>query len=210
MALINNRPFLEYLLDYLIVQGVSSVILSVGYKHEVITNHFKRRYRSVQIDYAVEEEPLGTGGGIRLAFWRVKGDKAIILNGDSMFRADLAELEKSHLSKKADVTIALRKLKNTGRYGRVTLDRQRRIRGFEEKNENAGPGLINAGVYLMEKLFLMEPYFRGRFSIEKDCFERFYSTSRMFGFPAGGYFLDIGIPEDYQKAQDEFTGFKDR
>jgi D-glycero-alpha-D-manno-heptose 1-phosphate guanylyltransferase len=209
MALINDRPFLEYLLDYLIVQGVSRVVLSVGYKREIITTHFKDRYRSLPIEYAVEEEPLGTGGGIRLALWKIRGGRAVILNGDSIFRTDLKALEAAHLLKKADITLALRKLQNTGRYGRVTLNRQKRITGFEEKNEGAGPGLINAGVYIMEKLFLMEPHFRGKFSIEKDCFERFYGTSRMFGFPAGGYFLDIGIPLDYLKAQDEFKGFKD-
>ena len=209
MALVNNRPFLEYLLDYLITQGVSRAILSVGYKREIITSHFKDRYRSLPIEYAVEEEPLGTGGGIRLAFWRIRGVRAVILNGDSIFRTDLKALETAHLLKKADVTLALRKQEHTGRYGRVTLNRQRRITGFEEKNDGAGPGMINAGVYIMEKLFLMEPHFRGKFSIETDCFERFYGTSRMFGFPTGGYFLDIGIPMDYLKAQDEFKGFKD-
>lgn len=210
MALINDRPFLEYLLDYLITQGVSRVVLSVGYKHESITTHFKGKYRSLPIEYAVEEEPLGTGGGIRLALWRIRDKRAVILNGDSIFRTDIRALEKAHLLKKADVTLALRKLENTGRYGRVTLNRQRRITGFEEKNEGGGPGLISAGVYIMEKIFLMHPHFRGKFSIEKDCFERFYGTSRMFGFPSAGYFLDIGIPQDYHKAQDEFKGFKDR
>ena len=210
MALINGRPFLEYLLDFLIVQGVERVVLSVGYKREVITEHFKNRYRTLEVEYSVEEEPLGTGGGIRLSFWRVKGDRALVLNGDSIFRTDLKILEQAHLAKKAEVTLALRKLANTGRYGRVTLNRQRRISGFEEKNEGAGPGLINAGVYFIEKSFLMEPHFRGRFSIEKDCFEKFYGSSRMFGFPAVGYFLDIWIPEDYHKAQHEFKGFEDR
>jgi D-glycero-alpha-D-manno-heptose 1-phosphate guanylyltransferase len=210
MALINGRPFLEYLLDYLKTQGVKRVVLSVGYKHEIIGQHFGDRYLGVSLDYAVEQEPLGTGGGIRLAFWRVKADRALVLNGDSIFRTSLGDLMKTHLSKKADVTIALRQLDNTGRYGRVTLNRLKRITGFEEKNAHAGPGLINAGVYVMEKMFLMEPHFRGKFSIEKDCFEQFFGSSRMFGLPARGYFLDIGIPGDYKKAQDEFKGFKDR
>jgi len=209
MALINGRPFLEYLLDYLIVQGIIRVVLSVGYKHEIIRAHFRNRYRTLEVDYAVEEEPLGTGGGIRLAFWRITGDRAVVMNGDSIFRIDLSKLEHAHLHRKADVTLALRKLKNTGRYGRVTLNRQHRITGFEEKSENAGTGLINAGVYFMEKSFLMKPGFRGKFSIEKDCFELLYGSTRMYGFPSDGYFLDIGIPEDYHKAQDEFAGFKD-
>jgi D-glycero-alpha-D-manno-heptose 1-phosphate guanylyltransferase len=210
MALVNGRPFLEYLFDFLLAQKIERVVLSVGYKHEFIENHFKNKYRSLNIDYAVEEEPLGTGGGTRLSFWRVSGKRAIVLNGDSIFRIDIAALWDLHLKKKADATIALRKLGNTGRYGRVTLDRQRRINAFEEKNEAAGPGLINGGIYIIEKAFLMDPYFRGRFSIEKDCFEKFHTSARMFGLPVKGYFLDIGIPEDYKKAQDEFTGFTDR
>lgn len=209
MALINGRPFLEYLLDYLIGQGIQRVVLSVGYKREIISSHFGNRYRSLEIDYAVEEEPMGTGGGIRFSFWRIKGNRAVVMNGDSIFRMDIQALLTAHIAKKADASLALRKLSNTGRYGRVTLNRQRRITGFEEKNENAGPGLINAGVYVLEKAFLMEPHFRGKFSIEKDCFEKYFNISRMFGFPAEAYFLDIGIPEDYNKAQHEFAGFKD-
>jgi len=210
MALINGRPFLEYLLDYLILQGVTRAVLSVGYKRDVISTHFKKCYRTLDIDYAVEEEPLGTGGGIRLSFWRIGADRAVVMNGDSMFRIDLKALEQAHIARRADVTLSLRKLENTGRYGRVTLNRQRRITGFEEKNEKQGPGLINGGVYVIEKRFLMDPDFRGKFSIEKDCFEKYFDKARMFGFPSEGYFLDIGIPEDYLKAQDEFAGFKDR
>lgn len=209
MALINGRPFLEYLFDYLIGQGIERVVLSVGYKREIISSHFGNRYRSLELDYAVEEEPMGTGGGIRFSFWRIKGSRAVVMNGDSIFRMDIQALLKAHIAKKADASLALRKLANTGRYGRVTLNRQRRITGFEEKNENAGPGLINAGVYVLEKTFLMDPQFRGKFSIEKDCFEKYFGIARMFGYPAEGYFLDIGIPEDFNKAQHEFAGFKD-
>ncbi len=210
MALINGRPFLEYLLDYLLAQGIKKVVLSVGYKREIITDHFKNRYRTIEIEYAVEEEPMGTGGGIRLSFWRIRGDRALVMNGDSLFRIDLNAFEQAHLAKKANATLALRKLGDTIRYGRVTLNRQRRITGFEEKNEKHGPGLINGGVYIIEKMFLMDPGFRGKFSIEKDCFEKYYGQARIFGFPSEGYFLDIGIPEDYHKAQHEFEGFKDR
>ena len=209
MAHINNRPFLEYLFDYLISQGVSKVVISVGYKNEIISNHFKDHYKSLEVVYAVENEPLGTGGGIRLAFWKIEGPRALVMNGDSLFRADYRALLEFHLRKKADATLALRKLSDTGRYGRVTMNRTRRITGFEEKGLSAGPGYINGGVYIIEKLFLMEPEFRGRFSIEKDCFEPKTSYSRLFGFPSDDYFLDIGIPEDYARAQHEFAAFHD-
>ena len=209
MAIINRRPFLEYLFDYLISQGVKKAVLSVGYKHELISNHFKNRYRTLKLDYVVETEPLGTGGGIRLSLWKIDGLRALVMNGDSLFRFDYRSMFDFHLKKKADVTIALCNFNNTGRYGRVSINRNRRITGFSEKDEKAGPGLINGGVYIIEKYFLMEPEFRGRFSIEKDCFQHYYPDSRMYGYPVDGYFLDIGIPEDYNKAQHEFTAFKD-
>ena len=210
MALINGRPFLEYLLDFLLLQKIEKAVLSVGYMHEAIQNHFRNKYRDLDIEYAVENEPMGTGGGIRLALWKIHGLRAVVLNGDSIFRIDIGALRDEHLKKKADATLALRKLNNTGRYGRVALNTQRRILAFEEKNGSAGPGLINGGVYIIEKAFLMDPCFRGKFSIEKDCFERYHTSSRMFGLPLKGYFLDIGIPEDYKKAQDEFAGFENR
>ncbi len=209
MALINNRPFLEYLFDYLIAQGIEKVVLSVGYKHEIISSYFKDRYKSLAIQYSIENEPLGTGGGIRLALWKIDAPRALVMNGDSIFRLDYQALMEFHLKKKASATLALRKLDDTGRYGCVSMNRTRRITGFVEKGLSTGPGYINGGVYIIEKVFLMEPEFRGRFSMEKDCFENYYHLAKLFGFPAEGYFLDIGIPDDYMKAQNEFTAFKD-
>ncbi|MFZ4523371.1 MAG: nucleotidyltransferase family protein [Bacteroidales bacterium] len=209
MALINKRPFLEYLFDYLITQGVTKVVLAVGYKHEIISDHFRKQYKSLPLHYSIENEPLGTGGGIRLALWKVDGLRALVMNGDSLFKVDMPALMDFHLKKKADATLALRKLTDTARYGSVKVNRARRITGFAEKGAENGPGFINGGVYIIEKYFLMEPEFRGRFSMEKDCFENYYPHSKLFGFPAEGYFLDIGIPEDYEKAQHEFAAFKD-
>ena len=209
MAIINNRPFLEYLFDYLINQGVTKVVLAVGYMHERISDHFHDRYKSLSIFYSVENEPLGTGGGIRLALWKIEGARALVMNGDSLFKLDYQALMDFHVKKKADATLALRRLDDTGRYGRVSMNRTRRIKGFEEKGLSTGPGFINGGVYIIEKMFLMEPGFRGRFSLERDCFEQFYPGLKLFGFPAAGYFLDIGIPDDYLKAQHEFAAFTD-
>jgi D-glycero-alpha-D-manno-heptose 1-phosphate guanylyltransferase len=209
MALVNQRPFLEYLFDYLISQGVDKAVLSVGYKNEAISRHFRNQYKSLAIQYAVENEPLGTGGGIRLALWKIEGLRALVMNGDSLFKLDYRTLMEFHLKKKADATLALRKLNDTGRYGCVTMNHARRITGFKEKVLSAGPGYINGGVYIIEKYFLMEPEFRGRFSIEKDCFEKYCPYANFFGFASDCYFLDIGIPEDYQKAQHEFAAFKD-
>ncbi len=207
MAPVNGRPFLEYLFDTLIDGGVTRAVLSVGFRAEIIMEHFGARYRSLGLEYAVESEPLGTGGGIRLALWKVQDLRALVVNGDSLFRLDYRAMLEFHMKKKADATLALRKLGDTDRYGRVMMNRARRINGFEEKRVGAGSGYINGGVYIIEKYFLMEPEFRGRFSIEKDCFEKYYPEAALFGFPSDGYFLDIGIPGDYTKAQHEFQAF---
>jgi D-glycero-alpha-D-manno-heptose 1-phosphate guanylyltransferase len=208
MALINGRPFLEYLFDYLLFQGVDKTVLAVGYKYEVILDHFSNKYKDMQIDYSIENEPLGTGGAIRLAMWKIKGERALVLNGDSMLRVDYREMYKQHMSKNASLTMAVLKVGNANRYGAVEMNRTGRITGFMEKQEEKKAGYINGGVYFIEKQYLMNPDFRGRFSMEKDCFERFHLESQFFGYRTDGYFIDIGIPSDYKRAQDEFSGFE--
>jgi D-glycero-alpha-D-manno-heptose 1-phosphate guanylyltransferase len=204
MALVNGRPFLEYLFDFMILKGINSVILSTGYKSSAIKSHFKDHYRTLALTYAVEDEPLGTGGGIKNAFHKVRGEEAFVFNGDSLFIIDLFSMAQAHKKENASVTLGLRHLGETGRYGTVTIDSFHRIRGFQEKKENPGAGYINAGVYILNKAFITGTLFREKFSIEKDCFEKYYREFLMLGYPAEGYFLDIGIPEDFKRAQDEF------
>lgn len=209
MALINDKPFLEYLLNFLTGQGIRKVILSVGYKQEMIREHFKDHYKHLVISYAVEEEPLGTGGGILNALQQAEGDSVFALNGDSMFRIDLVAMQVKHQKEAADLTMALRYMDDTSRFGTVKIDADKRVTGFYEKNDDSEPGYINGGIYLINKNFLVSSSFGKKFSIEKDCFEKCYKESRIFGYPANGYFLDIGIPEDYMTAQDEFRRFED-
>jgi len=209
MALINGTPFLEYLLNYLTGQGIVKIILSVGHKRELIHDHFRNRFRHLTISYAVEEEPLGTGGGIRNALEQVEGDSVFALNGDSMFRIDLNAMQHLHQKSEADLTMALRYLDDTSRYGTVKINLDKRVTGFIEKAPDSPPGYINGGIYLIKKDYLLS-YPQGQaFSIEKDCFEKSFTGSKIFGYPARGYFIDIGIPEDYMTAQDEFKRFED-
>ena len=209
MALINDKPFLEYLLNFLTGQDIRKVILSIGYKREMILNYFKDRYKHLPIFYAIEEEPLGTGGGIVNAMEQVEEECAFVLNGDSMFRIDMHAMLQFHLKIKADLTMALRYLDDTSRFGTVKIDQTKKVTGFNEKKQDACPGYINGGVYLINKGFLLSGSFGKQFSIEKDCFEKCYKEAGIFGYPSKGYFLDIGIPEDYMTAQDEFKRFDD-
>jgi D-glycero-alpha-D-manno-heptose 1-phosphate guanylyltransferase len=209
MALVNGHPFLEYLLNYLTGQDIHKVILSVGYKSEQISTYFKDHYKGMQICYAIEDEPLGTGGGIKNAFSQVEGDRAFTMNGDSLFRLDFQAMRKLHSASEAEITIALLYYQDTDRYGTVKIDENRKITGFIEKVEGSGSGYINGGVYLINRSFFEKKDFPPKFSMEKDCFEKFCKEALIYGYLSRGYFLDIGIPEDYLKAQDDFKRFED-
>lgn len=204
MAGINGRPFLGYLFDRLIQHGFEHVILSVGYMHEQISDHFGNAYRNLQISYAIEEKPLGTGGGIKLALEQAKSEEVLVLNGDTLFMLDLEGFNDFHLNHKSAFSLALRQVGDTGRYGSVRLDENARIAGFLEKQSSGGPGFINAGVYLISKKYFSELTLPEVFSLEKDFLEKEYMNSHFYGFACSGYFIDIGIPEDYIRAQTEF------
>jgi D-glycero-alpha-D-manno-heptose 1-phosphate guanylyltransferase len=208
MAPVNGRPFLEYILDYLDHFEIEHVILSVGYKHELIIDHFGKKYKSVDIEYSVEESPLGTGGAIKKAFGYTFGKKAMVFNGDTMFRMNLLRLFDFHVIKSSDFTIVLRQVDDVSRYGAVERDDDYRIIRFNEKGEKSGKGMINGGIYLINKKFFEKIEFPEKFSIEKDCFEKMVHTFPFYGTICKQYFIDIGIPEDYQKAQDEFKEFE--
>ena len=204
MALINGRPFLEYQLNYLESWGINRVILSVGYKSEIISNYFKDKYKSIEIEYSYEDEPLGTGGGIKKAFEKVKGKYAFVFNGDTFFDVDLRKLNTFRKKKDADVLLVLRFVDDIKRYGAISYDAENIITDFSEKNKKSGEGYINGGIYLINKNYFQKFDLPEKFSIEKDFFEKYYSTHDFYGFRCSSYFLDIGIPEDYYKAQDEF------
>ena len=209
MALINGKPFLGYLLNYLTGQGITKVIFAAGFKHEMIRDHFGDRFKQLELIYSVEQEPLGTGGGIKLAMKLAESDHVFAFNGDSLFRIDLGRIYQFHLKKEADITIGLRSLDETARYGCVTVDENALVTGFSEKGRNTGSGHINGGVYLIRKEFFLNAGLPDKFSIEHDCFEKLYNSVKIFGCISRGYFLDIGIPEDYYRAQDEFKAFDD-
>lgn len=204
MALINEKPFLEYLFDFLITQGINRFILSVGYKSTFITAHFKNEYKGCEIEYVTEDEPLGTGGAIKKAIEAVKGENVLITNGDSLFLGDIKAQLKFHLEQNAHATLGLKPMQNFDRYGVVLTDENGRINAFQEKQPTVS-GTINSGVYIFKRSIFEGVELPLKFSIEKDFFEKYIQEFPFFGFVNDGYFLDIGIPEDYNKAQDEFA-----
>ena len=203
MAPVNGRPFLTYILDYLIDYEYQRAVLSVGYLHEKIVDYFGKKYKTLEIDYAVEEEPLGTGGGILLAMSKCTTDNVLVINGDTMFKVDLTAFEQFYQEKNSLLTIVLREVEDVSRYGSVTISKDNLIALFAEKQVTFGRGYINGGVYLINRrLFEKYPQPK-RFSFEKDIMTKYYTQECFYAMPSDGYFIDIGIPEDYARAQRE-------
>jgi len=200
MAPVAGRPFLERLLDRLAAQGIRRVVLAVGYRGGIIRSHFGAAYGSLALHYSEESEPLGTGGALRQAFDSQALDRALALNGDTWCDVDLAALAQRHERSGALVTITLVHQDDAARFGTVEVDARERVVGFREKRP--GAGLINAGVYAIErKAFDLAPQ-AARFSFESDVLQAHAAEG---GFAAhvaaGATFIDIGVPEDYARAQ---------
>ena len=216
MAPISGRPFLERLMDYWIDQGVGEFILSVGYLKEKIIHHFGDHYRNTPIRYAAESEPLGTGGGLILGLDLVEDDDPLlILNGDTFFAVNLAELLAFSRTNEADWCLALCRKKDTMRYMGLVLEPNRRIVSLGKSCEpgdgtdrsNADNGLVNGGVYLIAPNKLRGKYPSGTaLSLEQTILaDALVEGQRIYGLPCEGRFIDIGVPVDYQRAYGVIT-----
>jgi len=210
MALINGKPFLEYLLNYLAQNGISHVILSVGFKAEQVYDYFGNSYANMDLSYAFEKNPLGTGGGIRLALQKAKTNNVFIVNGDTLFNVSLKKLDELHIKNKSDLSIALKEVEDGSRYGTITTNKSDKINSFKEKKEKKEKALINGGTYLLSKDTFMNLDFPEKFSFEKDFMEKYFEQLNFYGSAFNDYFIDIGIPETYEKAQIDFLNEFDK
>lgn len=204
MAPVNNRPFLSFVIDHLQKQGIESFIFSLGYKSEAFTKYLSESLPRSSYQIVIEREPLGTGGAIQLACRNSVERNVVVLNGDSIFKVDLGRQAAFHLAQNSHCTLALKRMKNFERYGVVELNPDQTIASFKEKQfyEN---GLINGGVYVLNREQFLKEGFPEKFSFETDYLQKYYSTRRIYGLEQDAYFIDIGIPEDYRKAQTELT-----
>ena len=196
LAPVDGKPFLQYQLEWLSCFDVSHVVLSVGYLREQVIGFVKSREWPFDVSFAVEKEPLGTGGGIRLALSKCRGKQVYVLNGDTFFNVDLEAL-----SFTAPVTLALKPMRDFDRYGAVNWDGDL-VNAFREKR-HCDEGLINGGVYAIDRSQLDMSLFPKTFSFERDVLEPLANYGLVAGEKQDGYFIDIGIPEDYARAQRE-------
>ncbi|QSH41597.1 nucleotidyltransferase family protein [Lentisphaerota bacterium ZTH] len=201
MAPVNNRPFIEYLLDDLKRQGFSRVILAVGYMADTIIEHFGKEYAGMQIEYSVEEELLGTGGGIRQAMTMSDHSApCFVLNGDTYLELDYAKMLQKHQQRKCQLSMTLRHVDDVYRYGAIKFDDNGIVDAFCEKGES-GSGFINAGTYLLEPDVFAKYDLPQKFSFETDFLAANIKDIKPVACLAEGKFIDIGIPEDFRRVQ---------
>jgi len=205
MAPVADNPFLYYLLESLNEAGFRHIILAVGYKHEVIENWLANYHTPMRISIVVEEEPLGTGGATKLSLSQAEGQDVFVLNGDTFFSVDYSFMLSYHHEMDTEATLALKEMRPVTRYGLVELHKDSRIAQFREK-QYCDSGLINGGVYLLRKNALTD--YPDKFSLEKDYFEKIVKSRQLAGFPSDRYFIDIGVPEDYEQVQKDFADGK--
>jgi D-glycero-alpha-D-manno-heptose 1-phosphate guanylyltransferase len=203
MAPISGAPFLEYLLEYWINQGVKEFILSVGYKHKIVQDYFGSQFRSAKISYVVEASPLGTGGGFLMAADKIqKNSHFLLLNGDTYFEIQLSKLLNFSADRAADWCFSVFSSNETSRYLGLDINSDGKINALKSPN-NSLECLVNGGVYLINSAALKDiPITRGEpFSLELDLFPLLLSMgSKMYAFEGAGNFIDIGIPSDYLRA----------
>ncbi len=204
MAMVRGQPFLARLLNQLVRAGIGKVVICTGYLSEKIREVFGNKYRSLRIAYSEESVPLGTAGALRLALPFINSDPVLVMNGDSYCDVSLADFWFEHQRHGAKVSMLLTKIGDTQRFGRVELGADGVVVGFREKSGEAGTGIINAGIYLVQKSLIADLKTDAVISLERDVLPKWIGRG-LFGFTSEGKFLDIGTPEDYATAESFFA-----
>jgi len=202
MAPVAGQPFLTYVIRYLLMQGVDKFIFSLGYKHEIIEEYLADQFPTLNFQLSIEDEPLGTGGAIRLACAKTIEKNIVIVNGDTLFKANMEELMSFHINHNAACTLALKPMHNFDRYGVVELNEDNSIKKFQEKKFYE-KGHINGGVYILNVEQFLAEELPVKFSFEKDYLEAYHAKRKIYGIIQNEYFIDIGVPEDYNRVQQE-------
>lgn len=204
MAPMDDRgtPFLTFILNDLHKAGFSHVVLAVGYMYEVIIRYYGDNYKGMHISYSIEDKPLLTGGAIKQAMNSCHDDMVFVLNGDTYFQVDYKKMVDYYNQTNGDVLLSLKEMNDFDRYGTVE-EKNNRIISFKEK-KFSHCGLINGGVYYLKRLLLEnEP--------DKFSFEEYLSFNvekiKIFGIKNKGFFVDIGIPNDYKFARKYFSSY---
>jgi D-glycero-alpha-D-manno-heptose 1-phosphate guanylyltransferase len=203
MAPVLGRPFLAYVLDQLVDGGFHTAILASGYRHEAMRSYFGEEYRGLALVWSVESEPLGTGGAIRLACDQANARDVFVLNGDTYLELDYRAMLDAHVGAGAQISVAVCQVPDVARYGALEVS-EGIVRGFREKGQS-GAGWINGGTYVLGPKLRDRLPKRGAFSFEQELLAPDVQSIRPLAFPTMGLFIDIGVPEDYARAQEIFS-----
>ena len=208
MAPIVGKPFLTLLLEFLAKQGIRRVILCVGYLREVIIDHFGKRFGPLEIVYSIEDEPLGTGGAIAQALKTVQSQNVFVLNGDTFLKVNYRGMELAHVNARSTLTIAVREVPDVSRYDEIIMESERIV--DVRPAQRGRPGLINGGVYLMASDLFVGLELPLHFSFEREFLRPYVSCVSPIAFRVQDYFIDIGVPDDYRRAQLELPAQANR
>jgi D-glycero-alpha-D-manno-heptose 1-phosphate guanylyltransferase len=203
MAEIHGRPFLTYLLDHLSAAGLRHTVLCTGFGADIVHEALGTSYRNLELEYSVEKTALGTGGALRAALPLVRSDPVLVMNGDSFCDVGLVDFWSFRQARQAQAALALVELPDCSRFGRVRLGDADCISSFEEKGAMAGPGWINAGVYLICRDWLGKIADNRPISLERDVFPH-WTGPEFLGYRGQGRFIDIGTPESFAQAEGFF------
>ncbi len=202
-------PFLEHQLSRIRAAGITHVVLGTSYKAETFTDHFGDGSAfGLDIEYVVEDEPLGTGGAIRNVEERLRADTVMIFNGDVLSGLDLGSLLDTHTDNAADVTLHLVKVPDPRAFGSVPTDADGRVQAFLEKTDNPPTDQINAGCYVFRRSVLQDIPAGRVVSVERETFPGLLASgARVFGHVDSTYWLDLGTPAAFvQGSADLVTG----
>jgi D-glycero-alpha-D-manno-heptose 1-phosphate guanylyltransferase len=202
MASINNIPFLDYLLTYLLKNNINKVVFSVFYKYEIIKKYFNNSFKGIDIDYSIDEIKLGTGGAIKHSLDLTNEENILIINGDTFFDIDISKFYNGHLINNNDVTLSLKLMTNFDRYGFVETTDNGKILSFKKK-QFCKTGKIDGGIYLIKKNIFNNNPNPKVFSFN-DFLIKNLNTIKVGSLLFDDLFIDIGTPEDLNKAQKIF------
>jgi D-glycero-alpha-D-manno-heptose 1-phosphate guanylyltransferase len=202
MAPVAGRPFIAHVIEYLKEQGIDAFIFSLGYKHNVVTDYLNTAFNDLSYTSVVENSPLGTGGAIVAASSMCVDDTVLVVNGDTLFKVNVPKMSAFHAGRKGAATLSLKPMRDFDRYGAVELGEDGSIVRFQEKRAFR-EGLINGGVYAVSIPDLLSEALPESFSFEKEYLEPRAGKGSLSGWVEDAYFIDIGIPEDYNRAQIE-------
>lgn len=202
LAPVFGRPFLAHLLDFFEQAGLIDVVLLTGYRADLVQATFGARHGDVKLRYSTEPAPLGTGGALRHASPHLQSSLVLLVNGDSLCPVDLAAFRASHEDRAADLSLVLASVPDCSRFGHVRCDAAHRVRAFAEKTAQAAPGLVNAGLYLMDRKLVADIPAGRMVSLERDMLPAWLTCEQVFGHITDAPLLDIGTPASYAEAED--------